>query len=382
MKTLIVKEIKSFYKSRIANLFVLLFLIINSLFIWIIRGELNIFTSNYSSLSNFFFLAPILLIIFIPAITMRSFSHEFSNKTINILLTKPITYSSIVFSKFISYSFLVILSILPTIIYVFSIFYIAESSQNIDIGEILGSYTGLFLVSIAFVSISIYCSSITEKQIISFVLSLALNLIFFYLFDYLNNLLDSQFFLKKIGLSYHYKSFSNGIIYISDLSWTKKIKHPSELFSIGDKIDVIVLELDVDERKLSLGHKQTKKNPWDDYLKKYPVDSIHSFKLESISERGGSIFLNDDLSAFVPKKHTIKEDGSSLKDGEEADFKVIEFNSDFKRIVMSHSATYKKEPEKKKAKTKSKIENGDKSTLGDIEALADLKKKMDENKDN
>ena len=174
----------------------------------------------------------------------------------------------------------------------------------------------------------------------------------------------------------------DGLIYISDLSWTKKIKHPSELFSIGDKIDVIVLELDVDERKLSLGHKQTKKNPWDDYLKKYPVDSIHSFKLESISERGGSIFLNDDLSAFVPKKHTIKEDGSSLKDGEEADFKVIEFNSDFKRIVMSHSATYKKEPEKKKTKTKSKIENGDKSTLGDIEALADLKKKMDENKDN
>ena len=217
MKTLIVKEIKSFYKSRIANLFVLLFLIINSLFIWIIRGELNIFTSNYSSLSNFFFLAPILLIIFIPAITMRSFSHEFSNKTINILLTKPITYSSIVFSKFISYSFLVILSILPTIIYVFSIFYIAESSQNIDIGEILGSYIGLFLVSVAFVSISIYCSSITEKQIISFILSLALNLIFFYLFDYLDNLFDSQFFLKKIGLSYHYKSFSNGIIYISDL---------------------------------------------------------------------------------------------------------------------------------------------------------------------
>tara|TARA_X000000950_G_scaffold27119_1_gene29185 strand:+ start:10777 stop:11502 length:726 start_codon:yes stop_codon:yes gene_type:complete len=217
MKTLIVKEIKSFYKSRIANLFVLLFLIINSLFIWIIRGDLNIFISNYSSLSNFFFLAPILLIIFIPAITMRSFSHEISNKTINILLTKPITYSSIVFSKFISYSFLVILSILPTIIYVFSIFYIAESSQSIDIGEILGSYIGLFLVSVAFVSISIYCSSITEKQIISFVLSLALNLIFFYSFDYLDKSVDSQFFIKKIGLSYHYKSFSNGIIYISDL---------------------------------------------------------------------------------------------------------------------------------------------------------------------
>ena len=173
----------------------------------------------------------------------------------------------------------------------------------------------------------------------------------------------------------------DGLIYISDLSWTKKIKHPSELFSIDDKIDVIVLELDVDERKLSLGHKQTKKNPWDDYLKKYPVDSTHKFKLESISERGGSIILNDDLSAFVPKKHTLKNDGSNLKVGEEADFKVIEFNSDFKRIVMSHSATFKKEVEKKKTKAKPKNDDVDKSTLGDIEALADLKKKMDEKED-
>ena len=175
----------------------------------------------------------------------------------------------------------------------------------------------------------------------------------------------------------------DGLIYISDLSWTKKIKHPSELFNIGDKIEVIVLELDVHERKLSLGHKQTKKNPWDGYSKKYPIDSVHKFSLESISERGGSIFLNEELSAFVPKKHTIKEDGSSLKSGEEAEFKVIEFNSDFKRIVMSHSATFKNEIKEPKKKTKSttKKETVDKSTLGDIEALADLKKKMDEEKD-
>jgi small subunit ribosomal protein S1 len=174
----------------------------------------------------------------------------------------------------------------------------------------------------------------------------------------------------------------DGLIYISDLSWTKKIKHPSELFTIGDKIDVVVLELDVNERKLSLGHKQTKKNPWDDYLKKYPVDSIHKFKLETFGERGASIFLNDEISAFVPKKHTVKEDGSSLKEGEEAEFKVIEFNSDFKRIVMSHSATFKNDiVEKKKPKSEPKKDKVDKSTLGDIEALADLKKKMDEEED-
>ncbi len=170
----------------------------------------------------------------------------------------------------------------------------------------------------------------------------------------------------------------DGLIYISDLSWTKKIKHPSELFNIDDKIEIVVLELDVNERKLSLGHKQTKKNPWTDYLKKYPVDSTHNFKLESIGERGASIFLNEEISAFVPKKHTFKEDGSSLKEGEEAEFKVIEFNSDFKRIVMSHSATYKSESfEKKKSKSPAKKEMIDKSTLGDIDALVDLKKKMD-----
>ena len=174
----------------------------------------------------------------------------------------------------------------------------------------------------------------------------------------------------------------DGLIYISDLSWTKKIKHPSELFTIGDKVDVIVLELDVNERKLSLGHKQTKINPWDDYLKKYPIDSINKFSVESISERGGSIFLNEELSAFVPKKHLFKEDGTSLKTGEEAEFKVIEFNSDFKRIVMSHSATYNNEVStSKKVKVSVPKQKVDKSTLGDIEALAELKKKMDREED-
>ena len=104
--------------------------------------------------------------------------------------------------------------------------------------------------------------------------------------------------------------------------------------------------------------------------------------MESVGERGASIFLNDEISAFVPKKHAVKQDGSLLKDGEEAEFKVIEFNSDFKRIVMSHSSTYKKETlEKKKTKPASKKDNIDKSTLGDLEALADLKKKMDEKED-
>ena len=169
----------------------------------------------------------------------------------------------------------------------------------------------------------------------------------------------------------------DGLVYISDLSWTQKVKHPSELFSISDEIDVIVLELDVNERKLSLGHKQTTKNPWDKYLKIYAVDTVHELSIDSIGDRGATINLSDELSAIVPKKHMTKEDGSILNQGENANFKVIECNSEFKRIVMSHTSTFKstKSDIPKKSKKKEKI---DKSTLGDIEALADLKKKFED----
>ncbi len=169
----------------------------------------------------------------------------------------------------------------------------------------------------------------------------------------------------------------DGLIYISDLSWTQKIKHPSELFSISDEIEVIVLELDVNERKLSLGHKQTTKNPWDKYLKIYSVDSSHEHSISSISDKGAIINLSEELSAIVPKKHMVKEDGSILSEGEVVNFKVIECNSEFKRIVMSHTLTYKsnKTDSSKKISKKEKI---DKSTLGDIEALADLKKQLED----
>jgi small subunit ribosomal protein S1 len=169
----------------------------------------------------------------------------------------------------------------------------------------------------------------------------------------------------------------DGLIYISDLSWTQKIKHPSELFSISDEIEVIVLDLDVNERKLSLGHKQTTKNPWDKYLKTYSVDSSHEHSISSISDKGAIINLSEELSAIVPKKHMVKEDGSKLSEGEVVNFKVIECNSEFKRIVMSHTLTYKsnKTDSSKKISKKEKI---DKSTLGDIEALADLKKQLED----
>jgi len=131
----------------------------------------------------------------------------------------------------------------------------------------------------------------------------------------------------------------DGLIYISDLSWTKKIKHPSEFLSLEDKIDVVILDLDVEGRKLSLGHKQTKDNPWDLYEKDYAVDTIHKSEVSEIIDKGAIINFNDDIAAFCPQRHLDKFDGSKLEKGESAEFKVIEFSKEFKRVVVSHVQT-------------------------------------------
>jgi len=144
----------------------------------------------------------------------------------------------------------------------------------------------------------------------------------------------------------------DGLIYISDLSWTKKIKHPSEFLSLEDKIEVVILDLDVEGRKLSLGHKQTKPNPWDLYEKDFALDSIHESEVFEIVDKGAVINFNEDISAFCPNRHLEKEDGSKLDKSEKAKFKVIEFSKEFKRVVVSHLLTHKDstmsdEPQKK-----------------------------------
>ena len=173
----------------------------------------------------------------------------------------------------------------------------------------------------------------------------------------------------------------DGLIYISDLSWTKKIKHPSEFCNVGDKLDVVVLELDVEGRKLSLGHKQTEENPWDKYEAEFALDSTHTAKIAEIVDKGATIDFNEDITAFVPQRHLEKEDGSKLKKGEEAEFKIIEFNKEFKRVVASHTAVFRAEEAKivKQATRKAEAAAAEaKPTLGDAnDALQALKDKMD-----
>ena len=180
----------------------------------------------------------------------------------------------------------------------------------------------------------------------------------------------------------------DGLIYISDLSWTKKIKHPSEFCNVGDKLDVVVLELDTQARRLSLGHKQLTENPWDKFETKYAEGTVHTGTAIEVHDKGASVQFEDaEVEAFCPSRLLEKEDGSKIKKGETAEFKVIEFNKEFKRVVVSHTGIFRDE-EKKNVRdnsnrsgnvSSSSSNNEERSTLGDIDALAELKKKMEGN---
>ena len=175
----------------------------------------------------------------------------------------------------------------------------------------------------------------------------------------------------------------DGLIYISDLSWTKKIKHPSEFCAVGDKLDVVVLELDTEARRLSLGHKQLTENPWDKFETKYAEGTVHSGTATDVFDKGAQVQFEDaEVEAFAPSRLLEKEDGSKIKKGETADFKVIEFNKEFKRVVVSHTGIFRDEEKKaaKESKPAASSSGEEKSTLGDIDALAELKKRMEEGK--
>jgi len=170
----------------------------------------------------------------------------------------------------------------------------------------------------------------------------------------------------------------DGLVYISDLSWTKKIKHPSDFVAVGDKLEVQVLELDVEGRKLNLGHKQTTDNPWDGHEATYSIDSVHSCVVKEKSDKGAVVTFADEVEAFVPGRFTEKEDGSKLTKGETVDVKIIEFNKEFRRIVASHTSLFKAQEERNIKAAQKKAESTEKTTLGDISGLAALKKKMEE----
>ena len=185
----------------------------------------------------------------------------------------------------------------------------------------------------------------------------------------------------------------DGLIHISDLSWTKKVKHPSEFTQIGAEIDVVVLEIDKDNRRLSLGHKQLEENPWNEYESKYAVDTVHTGTITEMTAKGAVVLLGDNIDGFAPARQLVKEDGTTLKLGDTADFKVIEFSKATKRITLSHTRIFEEskraevaaeKAEKRAAAeaTKSSVKkinaSIEKTTLGDIAGLAELKAAMED----
>ena len=184
----------------------------------------------------------------------------------------------------------------------------------------------------------------------------------------------------------------DGLVHISDLSWTKKVKHPSEFTAIGEPLEVVVLEVDQENRRLSLGHKQLEENPWEEYENIYTVGSVHDGKVGAVGEKGATVALAEGIEGFCSAKNLVKEDGTSAKEGETLPFKVVEFNKNSKKIVLSHSRLFeearreeaKKEASEKEAEAtnthkavKKLKDNLEKTTLGDISDLADLKSKLE-----
>ena len=184
----------------------------------------------------------------------------------------------------------------------------------------------------------------------------------------------------------------DGLVHISDLSWTKKIKHPSEFTSIGEPLEVVVLEVDQENRRLSLGHKQLEENPWNEYENTYSVGSVHEGTITAIVDKGATVTLAEGVTGFCSNRNLVKEDGTTAKEGEKLPFKVTEFNKGSKKITLSHTRTFeevKREEARKEAREKETEANStqkavrklkdnlEKTTLGDISDLADLKSRLE-----
>jgi small subunit ribosomal protein S1 len=198
--------------------------------------------------------------------------------------------------------------------------------------------------------------------------------------------------MTNFGVFVELEDGIDGLIHISDLSWSKKVNHPNEFTKVGEKLDVVVLELDVENRKLSLGHKQLEENPWDTFETIFTIDSIHEGTVLKVTDKGAIVALPYGVEGFVPTKHMVKEDGQSLKADSTGEFKIIEFNKENKRIVISHARIWEEarsearvqefETRKKEAKTatsavKKVKDSVEKSTLGDLSVLAQLKEQME-----
>jgi ABC-2 type transport system permease protein len=217
MIAILKKEFNSFFASPIAYLVIGVFLLINGLFLFIFKDALNILNAGFADLNSFFYLAPWVLLFLIAAITMKSFADEFNNGTIELLKTKPISNWQIVLGKFWASLLLVVLALIPTLSYVYTIYQLGNPIGNIDFGSTIGSYIGLLFLAAAYTAIGLFTSTVSKNQIVAFILSVFISFFFFYGFAAISNSLDQNLTLEQFGMIAHYKSISRGIIDTRDL---------------------------------------------------------------------------------------------------------------------------------------------------------------------
>ena len=220
MYSLFRKEIKSYLSSLIGYIFIGVFLIIAGLFIWVFPNINNVFFSNMASLQGLFNTSKFLFLFLVPAITMRTFAEEKRNGTLELILTKPLTDSQIIAAKFLASLTLLVIALVPTLLYITSVYNLGSPPGNIDLGSTWGSYLGLIFLGATFISIGIFASSTTSNQIVAFVLAAPLCFIMYFGFEFIYNLEvlgTFGFYLKSFGIDYHYDSISRGVIDTRDI---------------------------------------------------------------------------------------------------------------------------------------------------------------------
>lgn len=211
------KEFNSFFASPIAYLVIGVFLLVNGLFLWVFKDDLNILNAGFADLNSFFLLAPWILLFLIPAITMKSFADELNSGTIETLKTKPITDSQIVLGKFLASLLLIIVALAPTLTYVYTILQLGNPIGNLDIGTTLGSYIGLLFLAATYTSIGLFTSTFSKNQIVAFILAVFITFFLFYGFDAIASLFSNSYSVQLFGINEHFKSISRGVIDTRDV---------------------------------------------------------------------------------------------------------------------------------------------------------------------
>ncbi len=220
MKAILIKEFRSFFGSLIGYLVIAIFLLLSGLFLWVFDEDYNIMNSGFSDMTPFFTIAPWIFLFLIPAVTMRSFSDEKKQGTLELLLTKPLSIWEIVNGKFFGAFLLLIIAIIPTLVYVKAIYSLGLPEGNIDMGSTIGSYFGLLFLMSAYTAIGIFTSTLSENQIVAFIISVFLCFLFYFGFEGLSqykSLGDFDTFISSLGMDYHYKSMSRGVLDTRDI---------------------------------------------------------------------------------------------------------------------------------------------------------------------